>query len=172
MSGIDLSTVRSLASLNLKPVELPPEMRAQMEEVWRGQFRVPVGKPDNHPDNIYATVKRNGEVIATLYNSGTAETSNAAHARVKNLPSMGESETRIGPRLAQARAEEIAKAMGGTIEKASTALTPSQWRPRGETQWTYDYDAMTKAMAEREAQMTASRLARLQFETQLIGQTG
>jgi len=143
--------------------KLTPEQTARMQEIWKNQFRIPTGKPDNHTDNIYATVKVNGQVVATLYNSGCAETSNATYGDVRNLPSMGEGETLTGPELAQKRAEEIARKMGGTVEKAATALKPGQWAP-AKAEWTYDYEAMAAAQAAMDA------AAKTRFETQAIGQ--
>src|SRR5204862_6559937 len=83
--------------------------------------------PDNAPQNMYATVKVNGKIVATLYNGGSSAMSNDAAAKVGDLPAPGASG---GPDLAQSRAEYIAKATGGTIEKASTAIAQSQWTPR------------------------------------------
>lgn len=78
---------------------------------------------NNSPDRIYTTVKVNGQVVATLYESGCAVTPNNVYGEVCGLPSMTEAETLTGPALAQKRAEEIAKALGGTIEKTALADT-------------------------------------------------
>ena len=59
-----------------------------------------------------------------------------------------------GPDLAQSRAERIAKAVGGTVEKASTAIAQSAWKPRETTSTDYtraQLDAAFEAMmAERQ----------------------
>lgn len=77
----------------------------------------------NAPDDpVFATVKVGGEVVATLHKSGAAVTSNASYGRLRNLPSMTESETLTGPALAQKRAEEIAAALGGRIAIAQPSV--------------------------------------------------
>lgn len=86
------------------------------------------GTAANSPEDAYATVSVNGTVVATLYNNGTARLTNEAAAQVGSLPSMGEGETAVGPELAQKRAQEIAKALGGTISTASTAQSQGEWR--------------------------------------------
>ncbi len=173
-SGISIGNFVALDLSKLTAIKASPEMMAEMEETWKGQFKIPVGKADNDPSNIYATVKVNGKVVATLYNSGGAMTSNATGAQVSGLPSMGEGETLTGPALAQKRAEEIAKALGGTIETASTAQTAAEWRP-AKVEWTYDYEAMNAARAAIDASLEASRqassaAAQTKMDAQLIGQ--
>ena len=84
--------------------------------------------PDNAPQTTYATVKVNGKIIATLDNSGSSAMTNEAAAMVGGLqdpPGLTS-----GPELAQWRAERIAMATGGTIEKAASAMTQSEWTPR------------------------------------------
>lgn len=108
---------------SVRPTPIPPELKARLEAVER-PAPDPSIKPDNHPDNIYAKVIVNGEVVATLYKGGSAITSNATYGRVKNLPSMTEAETLVGPALAQKRADEIAAALGGRVELVTSA--PSQ----------------------------------------------
>ena len=116
--------------------------------------------PDNAPQNIYATVKVDGKVVATLYNGGSSVMTNDAAAKVGDLqdpPGLNG-----GPDLAQRRAERIAKAVGGTVEKAPTAITQSEWKPRQTTSTNYTraqldaaFDAMMaegqKAIAQRSA---------------------
>lgn len=143
-----------------QPQKLSPEMVAAQEEMLRNQFRTPV---ISEPDGVYATVKVNGKVVATLYNSGASVTSNSNYSKLKSLPSMGESETATGPELAQKRADEIAKTLGGTIEKAPTAQTSDTWKPQTVT-WIYDEEAITAALAARNAN------ARTMFDAQLLGQ--
>lgn len=176
-SGIRISSLKPLDTSKLEIKKASPEMIAEMDEIWKNQFRIPVGKSDNQPDNIYATVKVNGKIVATLYNSGAALTSNTGYGSMKNLPSMGEKEKAIGPELAQKRAEEIAKSLGGKIEKASTAKTAAQWQP-AKVEWTYDYKKMEEAEKERNASIEVAKNAReafnassqTKFDAQLIGQ--
>jgi hypothetical protein len=71
-----------------------------------------------------------------------------------------------GPDLAQWRAERIAKAVGGTVEKAPTAIMQSAWKPRPSNSTDYSraqldaaFDAMMaeqlKAVAQRSAGYSA-----------------
>ena len=116
--------------------------------------------PDNAPQNTYATVKVNGNVVATLYNGGSSVMTNDAAAKVGDLqdpPGLNG-----GPDLAQRRAERIAKAVGGTIEKASTAITQSEWKPRQTTSTNYtraQLDAALDAMMAEGQKVMAQRSA-------------
>ena len=133
-SGFPVSAVKPLDISGLKIVSVRdnPEFHDLMATNW---LRMQAAKsmavtdvPDNAPQNIYATVKVNGKVVATLYNGGSSMMTNEAAGMVGNLqdpPGLNG-----GPDLAQWRAERIAKAVGGTVEKASTAITQSEWRPR------------------------------------------
>jgi hypothetical protein len=85
-----------------------------------------MGPPDNAPENVYAQVKVNGKVVATLYNSGASATTNEAAALAGRL----DEPTIVGPALAQWRAEAYAKALGGSVELAHTAKAPHEWQPR------------------------------------------
>ena len=62
------------------------------------------------------------KVVATLYNSGAASIEEPIASKIGKLTLKGH-----GPQLAQARAEEIAKALGGTILGAPTAQTQEAW---------------------------------------------
>ena len=65
-----------------------------------------------------------------------------------------------GPDLAQWRAERIAKAVGGTVEKASTAITQSAWKPRETTSANYtreQLDAAFEAMMAEQQNAVAQR---------------
>jgi hypothetical protein len=153
--GIPVSEVKKLDTSALKIISVNdiPELRDQMATNWldmqaaASAFATTV--PDNAPQNIYATVKVNGKVVATLYNGGSSEMTNAAAAKVGDLPDSGPSG---GPNLAQSRAEYIAKALGGTIEKASTAITQSQWTPRPNISRTYTREQLDTAFQEMMAE--------------------
>lgn len=77
---------------------------------------------------MYANVVVNGKVVASLSNSGCAAIADGyggqAMAAALDMPG-------TGPKLAQRRAEMIAQALGGTVEKLSTAQTPEQWAKGG-----------------------------------------
>lgn len=172
MVGISSSSFR-IPLTQVQKLDIPaaslrqstPEETAAIKSLMSAQAKT-LPKPedaDNHASNTYATVKVKGKIVATLYNSGAAETSNATYGKVQNLPSMGEAEKLTGPALAEKRAAEIAAALGGSVEKSSTALNQAQWQSRRTTaQNGNDYAAL-------EASMNAAT-AKTRFETQSIAQ--
>jgi hypothetical protein len=156
--GFSVSDLKKIDTSRLKAISVNdmPELRDRMATNWlatqaaNAAFATEV--PDNAPQNIYATVKVNGKVVATLYNAGSSAMTNEAAAAVGNLQDppglIG------GPDLAQWRAEHIAKAVGGTVEKASTAITQSAWTPRQSVSTSYTREQLDAAfeamMAERQ----------------------
>jgi hypothetical protein len=136
-SRIDVSQVKQLTAA--KAVKLSDSQIAEMRKMKERMYTRPVGPPDNAPENIYATVKVAGKVVATLYNGGGSETSNAVGAKLGDMLMHPDG---AGPQLAQSRAEMIAKALGGTIEKAPTAQTQAQWNARPPRQYYIDTAAM------------------------------
>jgi hypothetical protein len=162
--GIPLSQAKKLDASSLTVHKITEEQAQRLNEARKNQFKT-LAKPeqaDNHPSNIYATIRVNGKVAATLYNSGAVSMSSAVHGKVKNLPSMGEGETMIGPMLAKKRAEDIAKALGGSVEVADTAVNQSQWHNRAPVEWVYDHAGLEAAMN--------SATAKTRFDTQAIAQ--
>jgi hypothetical protein len=125
---------------------------------WEAQL---ADSTDNASQNIYATVKVDGKVVATLYNGGSSIMTNEAAEKVGDLkapPGLSG-----GPDLAQWRAARIAEAMGGTVEKAPSGMAQSAWKPRESTSSNYSraqLDAAFEAMmAEQQnaiAQWSAS----------------
>jgi hypothetical protein len=163
--GIPVSALKKLDTSGLKIISVKdnPELRDRMATMWldvqaaKSTFATDV--PDNAPQNIYATVKVNGKVVATLYNGGSSAMTNEAAGKVGNLPDPGLSG---GPNLAQSRAEYIAKAIGGMIEKAPTAITQSEWTPRQSISSNYtraQLDAAFQAMMAEGQRAAAQRLA-------------
>ena len=163
---VEVSAVKKLDTLGLKVISVDdmPELRDRMATHWLNMqaaaSRFATEVPDNAPQNIYATVKVNGKVVATLYNGGSSMMTNAAAGSVGDLqdpPGLNG-----GPDLAQSRAERIAKALGGTIEKAPTAITQSQWIPRPSISTEYtraQLDNAYQAMKAEGQRATAQRLA-------------
>ncbi len=92
-------------------------------------------KPVIPPDRPYATVTRNGKVIAKISNNGSVEASNALGSEIGEILNDGLSR---GPELAQKRARQIADALGGKVVKASTAQTQTQWQARPPVRWEID----------------------------------
>jgi hypothetical protein len=156
--GIPVSAVKALDISGLKAISIRdiPEIRDRMAASWprkqAADANVVTDVPDNAPQNIFATVKVNGKVVATLYNGGSSAMTNDAAAKVADLqdpPGLNG-----GPDLAQWRAEHIAKAVGGTVEKAPTAIAQSAWKPRQTTSTEYTRAQLDTAfeamMAERQ----------------------
>lgn len=79
-------------------------------------------------DALYAEIKTGAQIIARITNNGYVSTATADYHRIAHLPSVrGEVEGK-GPKLAEARAQEIAHALGATVEKAPTALSQEAWQ--------------------------------------------
>lgn len=163
---IDVSQVKPLTGA--KPISAAddPALRDLMATNWlmtHGANASRSAVSDDAPENTYAQVKVDGEVVATLYNTGSSTLTNAAAATIGKLddpPGLS------GPDLAQWRADQYAARLGGTIEKAPTAITQSQWTPRESRSTTYSrvqLDAAFQAMlAEGQkagAQLQSSYLA-------------
>ena len=165
-SGIPVSAVKALDMSGLKLISVRdnPELRDLMATNWlrmqAADAAAATDVPDNAPQNIYATVKVNGKVVATLYNAGSSAMTNEAAAKVGDL--QDPASLIGGPDLAQWRAERIAKAVGGTIEKASTAIAQSVWTPRQSTSTDYSraqLDAAFEAMMAEQGKAAAQRSA-------------
>lgn len=164
--GIPVSTLKKLDTSGLKIISAEdyPEIRDRMATMWldmqAAKSSLATDVPDNAPQNVYATVKVNGKVVATLYNGGSSAMTNDAAGKVGNLqdpPGLNG-----GPNLAQWRAEYIAKAIGGTIEKAPTAITQSEWTPRQNISRNYtraQLDTAYQAMMAEGQKAAAQRLA-------------
>lgn len=102
----------------------------------------------------YATINVGGQVVATIDNQGVVQTqSNSLGSKLKDIL-IGDVNGTNGPDLAQTRAEQIAKMLGGKVTKASTAMTQSQFNllPSTETKVTVDYDAVVSDPAYAELQ--------------------
>ena len=164
--GIPVSALKAIDPSVLKIISVKdlPELRDMMAENWLRvksfDSAAATDVPDNAPQNTYATVKVNGKVVATLYNGGSVAMTNQAAAMVGDLqdpPGLNG-----GPDLAKWRAECIAKAVGGTVEKASTAIAQSAWKPRETTSSNYSraqLDAAFEAMMAEQQKATAQRTA-------------
>jgi len=123
-----------------------------IQDLFTKMFTRPIGPPDNVPENQYAQVLVNGEVVATLYNTGGAELTNDAFAKIGTLE---DPEGLEGPELAQWRAGQYAAILGGTIRKASTALTQQQWDARPPREYALDVEAMNAALQEWQSRLHA-----------------
>jgi hypothetical protein len=163
--GIPVSQLRKLdtSGMNIIAAKDVPELRDMIATAWlrtqaAAKQAAVTDVPDNAPQNIYATIEVGGKVVATLYNGGSCAMTNAAAATAGDLPDSPGG----GPDLAQSRAEYIAKAVGGTIRKASTAITQSQWTPRQSVSQNYtraQLDAAFESAMQESEKAAAQRAA-------------
>jgi hypothetical protein len=151
-AGIPVSQLKRL-DCTLQVMQMDQEIRDRLATGWLNEKaaaeKLATDVPDNAPQNTYATVKVNGQVVATLYNSGCAELTNAAAAKVDaaNEPDL------TGPDLAKWRAQTYAKALGGTVEMADTAKTQSEWTPRADSPApAYTREQLDQAFAAMQAE--------------------
>ncbi|WFU24601.1 hypothetical protein QA649_42545 [Bradyrhizobium sp. CB1717] len=158
---IDVSQIKPLTGA--KPISAAddPFLHDLMAMHWLMAHDTGAAQPgvsDDAPENIYAQVKVGGRVVATLYNGGSSTITNAAASEIgKDPPGLS------GPDLAQWRADQYAERLGGTVEKAPTAITQSQWTPREGRSTTYSreqLDAAFQAMLAEGQRATAQQQAR------------
>ena len=168
---VDLANLKSL-NTGLKATKLSDEQIKRMKEVEELRYKRPVNL-ENHPSQkTYAEVMVNGKSVAKVYNSGAMSTSNATYGSIAKLDSVAEPGSMTGPELAQLRAEEIAKALGGTVVKSSDAITQSQWLATPPIQFEIDYAAMERDQkARQEAIEARNGSAKTKVDTQMIAQT-
>ena len=115
------SQLQLVSTDNFRTLSIGPALLKQATDI---PFNEPAPGP---PDSVYADVVVKGQVVAKLFNSGTADIPlPSTYAKVKNLPSLNNNKL-IGPNGAQEIATEIAAALGGSVVKASTAQTQQQW---------------------------------------------
>lgn len=97
-----------------------------------------------HPGyRTYATVVVNGREVASVDNNGFLISSNALGAKLGDqLP--GSVNGKTGPVLAQARAEVVARMLGGTVKPAASAMTQTAYEAMPKLKVTYDATAMTE----------------------------
>lgn len=157
---IDVSQVKPLTGAKPISVADHPDLRDLMATNWlmtHGSNASQSAVSDDAPENTYAQVKVDGKVVATLYNGGSSTMTNAAAAtfgKLEDPPGLS------GPDLAQWRADQYAERLGGTVEKAPTAITQSQWTPRESRSTTNSreqLDAAFQAMLAEGQKATAQR---------------
>ncbi|TQF34988.1 hypothetical protein UNPF46_26730 [Bradyrhizobium sp. UNPF46] len=165
---IDLSQVKPLSGAKMISAADDPVLHDLMATNWliaQGANAPQSVVADDAPENTYAQVKVDGRVVATLYNGGSSTMTNAAAA---NIGKLEDPPGLAGPDLAQWRADQYAARLGGTVEKASTAITQAQWTPRESRSTAYSrqqldaaFQAMLaegqKASAQRQSSYPASR---------------
>lgn len=140
---IDVSQLKPLQGAKFISAADNPVLRDLMATNWLTVHGAGATQPsvsDDAPQNTYAQVKVDGKVVATLYNGGSM--TNGAAAKIGDLqdpPGLS------GPDLAQWRADSYAKLLGGTVEKAPTAITQAQWTPHESGSTTYSRDQLNAA---------------------------
>ena len=126
LQALDMSNVKK-THISEMPEEFYQRFVESQERMLEHHY---TQMPDfrNHPSHqSYAEVHVNGKPVATLSNSGAMGTSNAIAARLNGIDLPDEVNGTNGPALAQARAEAVAKALGGEIVMSSTAISQSRY---------------------------------------------
>jgi hypothetical protein len=157
---IDVSQVKPLTGAKSISAADNPHLRDLMATNWlmtHDTSATQSAVSDDAPENTYAQVKVDGKVVATLYNGGSSTMTNEAAGKIGKLEDPPDLS---GPDLAQWRADRYAERLGGTVEKASTAITQSQWTPRESSSATYSRDQLDAAFQAMlaEGQKAAAQL--------------
>lgn len=107
----------------LPPPAQPLKHQAVPLELQNGDRMLEYIKANSGGSSAYAQVVKDGRVIATLDNDGSATTSGADAGLfdVNGGPAPG-------PDLAQWRANQIAKSIGGEVRLAQTAQRQQDWK--------------------------------------------
>lgn len=156
--SVDISRVKKL---DIDPASIrkaTEQEKAEFEKIRQMQYTTisNLGDLKNHvSQKVYAEIQVNGKTIAKVYNGGTSETSNAYGAKITKI--IEDLDSRLtGPDGAQERAEAIAKAFGGTVVKASTAVTQAQYlaTPAFKPEYKVDYEAMERDRARIEGRVS------------------
>jgi hypothetical protein len=143
------------------------DYKAMMEDMLKLSHAVPPDLSNNPAYKDYARVVVDGQVVATLDNNGFATMSGGVAGKVGDtLP--GSINGAGGPVLAQARAEIIAKAMGGTVAVAPTAMTQEDWARVPTPRLSYDEAAINADPIH--AQLQALTRDRAAFLAQQLAQ--
>lgn len=147
---IDLASVRPMTA-TLKPVplsEAPEDLFQQVMAAKKGMlendYRQHPVTSNNPTYSKYASIVVNGKVVAEIDNHGFVETSNAMAGSCSDAIKQADSQAGVssGPLLAQARAESIAKSVGGTIVMAQTAMSQKAFDAVPQPKVTINYSAM------------------------------
>jgi hypothetical protein len=162
---INISQLKPLQEAKFISAADDPVLHDLMATNWLTTHGAGATQPsvsDDAPQNTYAQVKVNGKVVATLYNGGSSTMTNGAAAKIGDLrdpPGLS------GPDLAQWRADSYAELLGGTVEKAPTAITQSQWTPHESSSTTYSRDQLDAAF---QAMVTEGQKAAAQRQSSYL----
>lgn len=177
MSDQTLSTRYSVA--NLRPIDMSKVKAIKLSEAPEAMFQDFVKATEgmlrsSHlkmPDTTsspafqdYARVMVNGKEVARLGNSGMVEMSNSLAAKLDGILPNESHYGGNGPALAQTRAETIARALGGSVVMAKTAISQERYDSLPTLTPTVDYEAMRQDPMYQSLQET--KKARLLFLAQ------
>jgi hypothetical protein len=111
----------------------------------------------------YATVVVGGKVVAAVDNQGVVGSDDELGAKLRDTL-LGDVNGTNGPNLAQARAEQIAKLLGGKVVKSDTAITQGTFSslPSSDSRPRVDYDAMKSDALYQQIQDMSDRLTQTQ----------
>lgn len=156
--------VRALGTSKLKmfhvseaPEELYQSYLDSHESLLKSRYSSPSADFFKSPTYVeYAQVKVAGKTVATVFNSGGVRSSNALGGKIGELVREADKAAGAlqGPLAAQARAEKIAEALGGTVAKSSTAMTQAEFHAAPKARFVVDYEAMRADPAFEQLQKT------------------
>lgn len=146
--NINLPNVKKLDTSMASVHKLTGEEAARFEKIREQMYSriTNLDELQNHvSQKVYAEVKVGDQVIATIYNGGTSMTSNAYSGKINDI--IEELDSKLtGPEGAQERAEAIARAFGGRVDMADTAITQAEYLATApfEPKYEIDYAAMER----------------------------
>jgi hypothetical protein len=153
IKALDMSKLKPISVSELSAESYQRFVSAQ-ESFLEGRHSQPADTSKNPTYKEYTTVTVNGKIVAEIDNHGWVKTSNSVGGQIHRLFS-DETNGLNGPGLAQQRAEKIAELLGGgTLEKASTAMTQAQFKSTPQPRSTTDYQAMKEDPAYEQLQKT------------------
>lgn len=160
---IDLSTLKAVKLSEVPENAFQTMIRAQ-EMLLKNRYTQPADV-SNHPAyQDYARVMVDGKEVAKLDNNGFLITSNNLALTVEGrIPDTGPT-GKSGPLLAQARAEAVAKLLGGKVVMSETAITQERYDTLPKPKPLVDETAMMQDPMYRQIQET--KRARLLFLAQ------
>jgi hypothetical protein len=166
MQKMDLTSAKRF-NIAEAPDELYNNYIRAQENFLEARYTKINADPNSARNQPYATIKVNGQTVATIDNNGYVESSGAIGSRLHTLLAE-EGGPRPGPGLAEDRAAKIAQLLGGSVEKASTALTQSAYQSSTANSLSVNYDAMREDDAYQ--QLQEIKRARTLFLAQQNGQ--
>ena len=175
-----------LTSPDIKPIDMsklkPVNVAEASEDVYqrfvmaqegflKARYTFPSADLFKTPTYIeYAQVKVGDETVATVFNDGSVQSSNAMGGKISSAIRIADEQAGAlqGPLAAEARAAEIAGMLGGHVVKSSTAMTQAEYLAAPKPTSVVDYQAMMNDPMYQQLQKTKE--ARTLFLSQQIAQ--